>query len=238
MRGGLRGTDPLTPPLLARAPADTNASLVLSTVRGDGLTLQPDRPLTTMDAALLAVFSGGGVPDVRSTWTAYLGHSYRWHHVLAAQLGGPFELSLSDLGPAGAAPRFAVVDWFSHGILTILAAANDTFVVPHGQGQPSAPAAAHSIQHFTVIPQLPGGWWLYGEAGKVVPMSKQRVPDIALLADGFSATVLGAAGEKAVPMLVVQPGGSALVEVACPSGVAGASSTLTCSSAAPSCTCT
>jgi hypothetical protein len=208
----------------------------LSTVRGDGVTLQPDRPATTLDAALLGVFSGG-VPDVRSTWTAYLGHTYRWHHVLATQLGQAFTLTLADLGPVGAAPQFAVVNWFSRAIVAVLAAPSDTFVVPSGQGQPSAPAAAHPIQHFTVMPQLPGGWWLYGEAGKVVPMSKQRVPDITLLAEGFSATVLGAAGEANVTLLVAVPGSTVLEPVTCPSGTPGASTTLSCSGSSSPCTC-
>ena len=223
-------------------PADgighTNASLVMSTVRGDGLTLQPDRPATILDSALVKVFTNGGkAPDVRSTWTAYLNHRYRWHHVLAVQLSASFNVSPADLGPTGDAQAFAVFNWFSpSAAVAVLTSAAMNFTVPTGQGQPSAPAAAHNIQHFTVVPQLPGGWWLYGEAGKVVPMSKQRVPSIALLADGFTATVLGAAGETGgVPMLVAAPSaGGKLSTVVCPSA-AGATATLTCTAGA--CTC-
>jgi len=199
----------------------------MSTVRGDGVTLQPDRPATTLDAALLGVFSGG-VPDVRSTWTAYLGHAYRWHHILATQLALNFTLKLGDLGPVGAAPTYAVVDWFSRTVVAELSAPNDAFVISCGQGQPSAPAAALPIKHYTVMPQLPGGWWLYGEAGKVVPMSKQRVTDIKLLADGFSATVLGAATEPAVVLLVAKPNSPLLEPVTCPSSASDMSYTLTC----------
>lgn len=206
----------------------------MSTVRGDGLTLQPDRPATTMDAAFLGVFSGG-VPDVRSTWTAYLGHSYRWHHVLSTGLGHNFTFTLADLGPAGAATQYAVVNWFSRAVVGVLASPTDSFVVPAGQGQPSAPPTAVPVQHFTVMPLLPGGWWLHGEAGKVVPMSKQRIAALALLPAGFSATILGAAGEKAVMMLVAKPGSTVLEPVTCPSGTAGASSTLTCTGGACSC---
>lgn len=217
----------------------TNASLVLSTVRGDGLTLQPDRPATLTDVALRATFAGGKgkAPDVRSTWTAYLGHSYRWHHILSTQLAEPFTLALADLGPLGSAPAFAVFNWFSPGAaVAVLSDPSATFTVPIGQGQPSAPAAAHNIQHFTVVPQLPGGWWLYGEAGKVVPVSKQRIADIALLTDGFTATVLGAAGEAAgVDILVAAPSaGGELSPVHCPSS-AGSTATLTCTAGACSC---
>lgn len=220
-----------------RAP-DTNASLVMSTVRGDGVNLQPDRPATTLDAALLGVFSDG-VPDVRSTWSAYLRHTYRWHHVLATQLVQNVTITLADLGPVGAAPAFAVVDWFSRGIVAELTAPDDAFVVPSGQGQPSAPKAALPIQHFTVMPQLPGGWWLYGEADKVVPMSKQRVSDVALLADGFSASVAGSSGEAAIVMLVAKPNSTQLEPITCPSGKAGVFYSLTCfgSSANATCSC-
>jgi len=216
----------------------TNASLVLSTVRGDGLTLQPDRPATLTDAALLAAFTNKGrAPDVRSTWTAYAGHAYRWQHILATQLDAPFTLRLADLGPLGAAPAFAVVNWFAPGApVAVLTSPNASFVVPTGQGQPSAPQAAHDIQHFTAIPQLPGGWWLYGEAGKVVPVSKQRIADITLLADGFVATILGAAGEAAgINMLVAAPtAGGVFAPVHCPSA-AGIKAALTCTAGA--CTC-
>ena len=105
----------------------TNATLVRSTVRGDGLTLQPDRPATLTDAALRATFVGGKgrAPDVRSTWTAYAGHAYRWHHVLATQLDAPFTLALADLGPLGAAPAFAVFNWFSPGAALAVLPADD-----------------------------------------------------------------------------------------------------------------
>ena len=95
----------------------------------------------------------------------------------------------------------------------------------------SAPAAALDIQHFTVIPQLPGGWWLYGEAGKVVPMSKQRVSDVALLADGFAATVRVVAGER-VEMLVAAGADGVLAGVAC---TAAPTATLTCTQGACAC---
>jgi hypothetical protein len=215
----------------------TNASLVFSTIRGDGLTLQPDRPSTAMDIAILQAFSPSGVPDVRSTWTAYARHAYRWHFILSTSLpAAGFPLTLTDLQHTGDATRFAVFNWFNPlaGPLAVLSTSNPTagFTIPGGQGQPSAPAAAHNIQYFVVIPQLPGGWWLYGEVGKVVPMSKQRVADLALFADGFSASILGSAGEAKVSMLVIQTNATL---VACPSA-AGKTALLTCRGAAP-CTC-
>ena len=41
-------------PSQRRVGLSSNASVILATVRGDGFTLQPDRPATIVDAALLA----------------------------------------------------------------------------------------------------------------------------------------------------------------------------------------
>lgn len=212
----------------------TNASLVMSTVRGDGVTLQPDRPSTTMDAALALIFTTKSVPDVRSTWTQYAG-GYRWHFILATRLVRDVELEVGDLWEVPSpAPNLAVFDWFNPGggPRAVLPTTNPhaTFVVPQGQGQPSAPTGAHSIQYYTVLPQLPGGWWLYGEAGKVVPMSKQRVPALTFLKDGFSATVVVVPGE--VVTFLVAGADGALKPYTC---TASPTSTLACTGGACSC---
>ncbi len=124
----------------------TNASLVMSTVRADGVNLQPDRPATTMDAALAHVFVDGSVPDVRSTWTAYLGHAYRWHHILATQLSADFTLALEDLGPIGAAPSFAV---------RVLPPFFPVFFFPLTHSLPSTPTHARATYPPTRPPTRP-----------------------------------------------------------------------------------
>ena len=225
-------------------PADmvgaSNASLIMSTVRGDGVTLQPDRPAATMDAAFLRVF-GGGVPNVRHTWCAHDAHSLRWHQLLAVNLGAPFSFTAADLGPALSAPAYAVFDWFDpSAALAVLPVpgAGETFTIPTGQGQPSAPAKALPIRHLVVVPQLPGGFWLFGEQGKVVTASHQRIFHFQQTADGFNATVLGSAGEPAgVVFLVAGPKDAGkLAPVTCPSA-AGKTALLACSAAADKCTC-
>lgn len=215
----------------------TNASLVMSTVRGDGLTLQPDRPATTMDAALANLFVGGRnsfAPEVRSSVTAY--GDVAWHHVLAIKLAASFSLARADFGGSG---RLAVFDWFNPraGPVAVLATPTDAFTIPVGQGQPSAPTAAHSIRYYTVVPEL-NGWWLLGEAGKAVPMSKQRVTALTPTAAGFTATVAGAAGEPSgIDFLVATPAAGGIPTVVhCPSA-AGATSTLTCGATPNACTC-
>jgi hypothetical protein len=112
---------------------------------------------------------------------------------------------------------------------------------PHaaaGQGQPSAPAAALPLQYFVLAPLLSGRyiaplkqnrflfafcgtnailtnfffrWILFGEQGKIVTVSKQRIAALQLTQLGFTATVVLVKGER-VTMLVAAVGG-ALFEV-------------------------
>jgi hypothetical protein len=213
----------------------SNASVILATVRADGITLQPDRPATIVDAALLASITQGALPDVRSTSTVYHDYAtpafYAWHHVLAVGLAADFNMPVAGLGASGAATNYAVFDFFAPGAPRAVAPAGGRFNVPAGQGQPSAPAKAHNIQFLTLVPQLPGGWWLVGEKGKYVRMSKQRVTAMAFLADGFSATVATAPGERVA--FLVAPASGAVAEVACTNAASPA--TLACTAGACSC---
>jgi len=202
----------------------TNASLVRSTVRADGLTLQPDRPATIDDAALLAVIATGELPNVRTTSTVLGG--YAWHFALAVGLKAPFALPVSRNRAGSAAAKYAAFDWFAPGAPFAVVPANATVALRAGQTQPSAPARALPIAYTTLVPQLPGGWWLVGEKGKVVPVSKQRLSAFAPLADGFSVSVATPVAGEAVVMLVA-PASGAVAEVACAFSAAGAA-TLRC----------
>jgi hypothetical protein len=206
----------------------TNASLVLSTVRADGITLQPDRPATIDDAALHAVVATGALPNVRTTSTV-LG-AYAWHFALAVDLKAAFALPVPR---GGVATSVAAFDFFSPRAPLAVVAANGTVTLRAGQTQPSAPARALPIAYTLLVPQLPGGWWLVGEKGKVVPVSRQRLSAFAPRADGFSVAVATPVAGEAV-VLLVAPASGAVEEVPCPFRAQGAA-TLTC--AAGACTC-
>lgn len=213
-----------------------NATLIRSTINGDGFTLKPDRPAVTVQGALSVAFDDAPVAEVRATWSAPGGGALRWHYVLAAELGSPFTLASGDLGPpTGGVAAYAVFDWFnpSAGPVATLPAAGGTFIIPAGQGQPSAPSHAVPIRYYVAAPVLPGGWVLYGEAGKVVPASRLRWTGLQAGAGGFTATLAGAGGEGAtLSVLVGAPGAAAgLTPVACPTG-AGVVATLTCATGA------
>jgi hypothetical protein len=206
----------------------TNASVVLSTVRADGLTLQPDHPATIDDAALLAVIETGALPNVRTTSTELGG--FAWHYALAVGLGAPFQLPVRG---RGAATTYAAFDWFSPLAPLAVVPVNGSVALRSEQTQPSAPARAHPLSYTLLVPQLPGGWWLVGEKGKVVPVSRQRLSALAPLADGFSAVVATpVAGERVTFLLA--PASGAVSEVACTVRAEGAA-TLRCTAGA--CTC-
>lgn len=203
----------------------------MSTVRADGITLQPDRPATIADAALVQAIAKGGLANVRTTYTSF--DNYTFHYVLSVGLGDAFTMPVAGLGPLGAATQYALFDYFALGTPAAVVPVTGTFTVPAGQGQPDAPANAHAIQYWTLVPQLPGGYWLVGEKGKVVPMSKQRVTALTPLEDGFYATVLTPSSQEAVTFLIA-PASGVVAEVICAFNPAGAA-TLQCSMSACSC---
>ena len=238
----------------------TNSSLVMSTVTGDGTLLTPDRPLITLDRALLATYAGPGaeIPNVQSTWSQPSDCPFRWYYVLAANLSAPFTLVGGDVGvyAAGSGGGAVVIDYFSPRSppLAVLAvpssvssvsssystsssSVSSSYTIPVGMGQPSAPAAAVPIRYLLVAPILPGGYVLIGEAGKVTALSTLRVPSLAVTADGFNATVLGYAREAGVTFLIAYgPGYASTADILCPSG-GGLVSSLWCSAAQGGCAC-
>jgi len=193
----------------------TNATLVMSTVNAAGFTLQPDRPATTNHRAFLTqLANGGSLPKVRSTHTAFAETS--WFFISAVSLEADFPMSLADLGHLSTvSPAYAIYDYFApsqYASLVSMSGAG-SFTIPQGQGQPSAPSSALPIRYWILAPQLPGGWFLFGEAGKIVTMSKQRISSFSVLADGFAAVIDVVLGET-VTMLVA-PASGATVPYTC-----------------------
>ena len=202
----------------------------MSTVRADGITLQPDRPATIADAALLAVISTGSLPNVRTTSTVLGG--FAWHFALAVDLEHDFVLPV-DQGGASGATTYAAFDWFSPATPFAVVPSDGSITVHAGQQQPSAPSHALPISYTTLVPQLPGGWWLVGEKGKVVPVSAQRLSAFAPLADGFSVSVATPVAAEAVTFLIA-PASGKVAETACTYSATGAA-TLTCTKGACKC---
>jgi hypothetical protein len=213
----------------------------MTTIRGDGLNLQPDRPATTMDTAFITgIFkTGKGVEDLRSTWCAHANHSYRTHSVLAVSLASDFTLSFDDFQPHLSATSYYIYDWFNPLSTPSSLSSGNTFVIPQGQGQPSAPSRAHSIRYYIIAPVLPGGWVLYGDASKVVTTSHQRIDHVVPSTSGFTANVLGSSNESGGITLWMSPpsaNGALTISVLC-SSTAGSVATLSCDTTSSKCTC-
>ena len=206
----------------------TNASVVLATVRADGLTLQPDRPATIADAAFVQAIADGALPNVRTTSTTY--SNYTWYYALSVGLEKDFTMPVP--GPVGDATQYAVFTWFDYVPRAVIAS-QDTVTIPHGQGNPWAPATAKNIDFTLLVPELPGGWWLVGEKNKYVGMSKQRVTSLEPLADGFTADVLTPVASETVTFLILTSPNTP-TDVACAYNAAG-TATLKCTAGACSC---
>lgn len=217
-----------------------NASLIWTTIAGDGTTLKPARPAITVPSALAYAIADQPMPHVSATWTqlddtaSASGDAYRWHFVLAAELTAPFSLQSADLGPALSATGYAVFDYFQlrdgAAPAGVLPASGGSFLIASGQGQPSAPSRALPIRYHIAAPVLPGGWALAGEAGKIVSVSSYRFSGLATSGSGFSVLVATFAGEGSVNVLVGKPGASTVSAVPCAGGN-GRTMTLSCSTA-------
>lgn len=203
------------------APGDAvglaNVSLLLTAARaGDGMLLKPDRPAFTVETAFAGVVAtrGGPLLNVSSTFSTHgpPGAQVRWHYVLAVWLPAPFSMRASDLpAPPGGTPAtsYLAFDYFAplSGGTPVDGAA--PLVLQPGQGVPGAPADAVPTRYAVLAPVLPAsGWVLYGDVGKAVPASRQRLANLTDAAGGFDVVVASSSAEAAVTLAVVPPAGS------------------------------
>lgn len=162
------------------------------------------------------------------------------NYVLAANLTAPFVLRARDFatGPSASGATFRVFDYFNAAAGGATLDDTHPFLIPTGTAQPSAPVTAVPLRYYVAAPVLPGGWVLYGEAGKVVPMAAKRTSGLVASAAGFSVEVAGASGGQneaaGLDFWVIPPGAGAPVAVHC---AAAATSTLACQTATLSCAC-
>lgn len=106
----------LAQPIRAQA-GDTNETLVLRSVRSDGLIVQPDRPATFIDAMLASGVNapnGRGAPN-GAVWTTSvtLGTDV-WHYALSIDLKASWRLDSTDFYPRASATEYVLRRWH-HG---------------------------------------------------------------------------------------------------------------------------
>ena len=190
-------------------PGAADAALVRTAARSDGLLLKPDRPLMRVEATWDArMFASAGAPPrvgaVSATMASVGG--FTWHYIFSANLTEPYAFEPSDLfpEPAGAAGEaaFVVVPSF------LLQPAGSwqwsvNASAPFSNAAPLALAAAagpsdYSVQLALVAPLLPGGAVFFGEIGKLVAMSAQRVTGLSVVSGG----VVGGGGRGGTDVVV------------------------------------
>jgi hypothetical protein len=215
-------------------------SLIRTAARSDGILLKPDRPLmrveATWEARMFGLSPGEGAPprtgSVSSTFTLVGGLA--WHYLFAAILTAPYNCTPSDLFPAipwpdsfarrGAETSGAGVDLVVvSGFIAPDSASPSwrwdvTSSAPFSDAAPLALAASadYSVQLALVAPVLEGGAVLFGEVGKLVAVSAQRVTSIdsSTVAGGgasFSVAFVGDTSGETVAFAFACAGGQPIV---------------------------
>mmetsp|Transcript_70058 Transcript_70058/g.180567 ORF Transcript_70058/g.180567 Transcript_70058/m.180567 type:complete len:808 (-) Transcript_70058:158-2581(-) len=209
---------------IADKAGNTNKTLVLRSVRPDGLILQPDKPATYIDLMLLQhapLLVGLRAPPPGHVWTTYsdVAVSQRssatrqlWYYVLSIDLQEPWHLTAADPYPAlDATSRWLARRWHKgHAPSTCKdgapAVASDCVLGPHRlrAGQMPVllndrPAAFEHDTHAYDLHQLSPigdhGWVVLGETARYVSMSSKRIVQVTYEPSGVKVLLSGVAGE-------------------------------------------
>jgi hypothetical protein len=128
-----------------------------------------------------------------------------WHLLTAIQLEEAYNLSLAELRSATAAwggptphsnqaPVAAL--WTESGVPTAFVLLNDSSALPLAKGNPKL--GYGSLQYYVVAEPLSNGWVVWGEAGKIIPVSRQRVVSLELNSSSVLVHLHGTEGERGV----------------------------------------
>ncbi|PVD33232.1 hypothetical protein C0Q70_04483 [Pomacea canaliculata] len=172
----------------------TLVSVLMQCCRADGKILQPDKPATAIDKQIWeAAWSGSG--PMGQVWTTYstIGASDTFGIILAAAMRNNYKLTPSDAGFDFFDPKVVMTRNASHGAPVLSA---------FSSASPVSISTQCGRQHFCLYYTSPryslGGSVevvIYGEEGKFVPMSRDRVLDINVLSDSIELVLEGAVGE-------------------------------------------
>jgi hypothetical protein len=221
-------------------PGAGDAALVRTAARSDGVLLKPDRPLMRVEATWEArMFASAGAPprtgSVSATFSSVAG--FTWHYVFAANLSAAYNCTPSDLfpSPGGSTGAFVAASGFlsptSRGSSWQW---NVSASAPFSEASPLALAAAsgpadYGVQLALVAPVFADGAVFFGELGKLVAMSAQRVSDLIASPGLISVAFTGDAAGEPVTFAFACPGrapqlatcvfpGAARLNVSCAAG--------------------
>jgi hypothetical protein len=200
-----------------------NATRLLRTCAADGTILQPERPLTPIDATFRQVLS----PAERQLSSAAVWSTYSQshdsssphsrgtpaqYHILAVDVNataGPVPVFAADMYPAPpSGVQLAVRDWHRQAECEAgadavatgcvhLAGGHDADAAPLVAlgGGISWPYGTHTMQLHTATVLQPGKLTLLGELDKFVPLSSKRFSDVRATQARLTAVVTGMVGE-------------------------------------------
>eukprot|EP00117_Sycon_ciliatum_P020448 scpid6634/ scgid0189/ len=189
-----------------------NKELIMRTCRKDGLLLKPDRPALFHDAAFKLGFDGQKRIELWHTQSNISGAAT--HYVLVISLEEEIQVTLEDLGESPGA-AFIAFDYFAscplgqevcelEGMQHVNSTSPLVIKPPSNKKLRSG---AVTFQYFVLAQTWPNGWTPVGEAGKLVPMSRQRLSAVSAPAGGpLTATVTGAPSEQ-VELYAIFPNG-------------------------------
>lgn len=185
------------------APSDmighSDASLIMRACDADGRLLKASRPAKSIDATFAFRAFGRDGPDGEVVASHSDIGDFRFYHILAANLKTPYSIKPSGLSPDASASGSLV---FKHMPGNATAPAS-VISKPFSDADPVSLAACGKgdFQLVHTTPVLPNtDLVLLGELSKWVPLSPQRVQNIAFATEGaknvFTISMRGASGEK------------------------------------------
>merc|ERR1712166_1343654 len=154
-----------------------NASRVMTTCRGDGKVLKPDRPITPPDECFR---TGRPTCQVYQTYSDVKGLG-RVHYYFNNDGSAPMKAVEVDLEADAGKGTYALYNWYT-GELSLLAESNS--LVAGYEGHIYATAAP-----------VVGDWAFVGEVNKYVVCASIRFKSVAATAGALSVSVVGVRGE-------------------------------------------
>ena len=214
-----------------------NATRILRTCAADGTILQPERPMTPIDATYRQAVSPSerqlGSAAIWSTFSrpAARGSAPAQYHILGVDVDttGTHEdgvpVFASDVYPTpSSGAKFVVRDWHragdcidgadavASGCVRITEGTEDDPLVRLDSGM-RWPLGTHTMQLHTATVLDPGRVTLLGELDKFVPLSSKRFGNVtAMKGGGLTASVVGLPREE-VHIVALRPRGASWVVV-------------------------
>lgn len=185
-----------------------NKSLLMRSCRDDGLLLRADKPITILDAALLALPFGKDVTPTKATgydpihvWSTFSripshsepSSSLRYYYILGLDLARPFSVHTTDLDSdlvsieEKSPGKYVAWEYWTgvdpHNNNTVVVDNAHPFPIP---APPlSNNSAVITSSYHVLSPSLTNGWTYLGEPGKFIAASRRRVAFIDALKNGI-----------------------------------------------------